>query len=51
MEVTISGKANAAGISFGAYKDFLTALEPAAGKRRLQLEMRQKASITVSRFT
>jgi hypothetical protein len=39
IEVSISGKANAAGISFGPYKDFLTPLEPASGKRRLQVEV------------
>lgn len=39
IEVSISGKANAAGISFGPYKDFLAPLDPAAGKRRLQVEV------------
>jgi hypothetical protein len=39
VEVSISGKADAAGISFGPFKDFLTALDANAGKRRLQLEV------------
>ena len=39
IEVTVSGKAAAAGLSFGPYKDFLTALEPDMGARRLQLEI------------
>lgn len=39
IEVSVSGKAGAAGISFGPYKDFLTVLEPGFGKRRLQLEV------------
>lgn len=39
IEVTVSGKANAAGISFGPWKDFLTPLEPSMGKRRLQFEV------------
>jgi len=39
IEVSVSGKASAAGISFGPYKDFLTSLEPGSGKRRLQLEV------------
>jgi len=39
IEITVSGKANAAGISFGPYKDFLTPVAPDSGKRRLQLEV------------
>jgi hypothetical protein len=39
VEVSVSGTASAAGISFGPYKDFLTVLEPGLGKRRLQLEV------------
>lgn len=39
IEVTVSGKAGAAGISFGPYKDFLTPLDDGAGPRRLQLEV------------
>lgn len=39
IEISVSGDANAAGISFGSYKDFLTPLEPSFGKRRLQLEV------------
>jgi hypothetical protein len=39
IELTVSGKAAAAGFSFGGYKDFLTSLEPARGARRLQLEV------------
>jgi hypothetical protein len=37
--VTISGKADAAGISFGPFKDFLAPLQAGGGKRRLQLEV------------
>jgi glycosyl transferase family 2 len=36
VEVTVDGEAQAAGISFGPYKDFLVALEPGA-ERRLRL--------------
>ena len=39
LEVSVSGKANAAGISFGAYRDFLTPLDGTSNKRRLQLEV------------
>lgn len=39
VEISVIGKANAAGISFGPYKDFLTPLDPASNKRRLQLEV------------
>jgi glycosyl transferase family 2 len=39
IEVTVSGKAEAVGLSFGPYKDFLTALEPGMGVRRLMLEV------------
>jgi Glycosyl transferase family 2 len=39
IEVTVSGQAEAAGLSFGPYKDFLTALEPSMGARRLMLEV------------
>jgi hypothetical protein len=39
VEVTISGKAEAAGLSFGPYKDFLTGLDPNSGARHLQLEV------------
>jgi Glycosyl transferase family 2 len=39
VEISVSGKANAAGISFGPYKDFLTPLDASSGKRRLQLEV------------
>ena len=35
----VSGKAEAVGLSFGPYKDFLTALEPGMGARRLMLEV------------
>jgi hypothetical protein len=38
-EVTISGSAEAAGLSFGPYKDFLVPVTPATGPRRLQLEV------------
>ncbi len=39
IEVWISGKAEAAGLSFGAYKDFLAPLEPEIGIRYLQVEV------------
>ena len=39
IEVSVSGKAGAAGLSFGPYKDFLVPLEPQAPPRRLQLEI------------
>lgn len=39
IEVTVSGKAGAAGLSFGPYKDFLIQLEPEVAPRRLQLEI------------
>lgn len=39
IEITISGKAEAAGLSFGPYKDFLTRLESTTGPRHLQLEV------------
>jgi hypothetical protein len=39
IEVTVSGKAEAAGLSFGPYKDFLVSLDSPRGERRLQLEI------------
>jgi hypothetical protein len=39
VEVTISGEAEAAGLSFGPYKDFLTGLDSASGPRHLQVEV------------
>ena len=39
VEITISGKAEAAGLSFGPYKDFLTPLESTSSPRHLQLEV------------
>jgi hypothetical protein len=39
IKVTISGKAAAAGLSFGPYKDFLVELDPRMGCRHLQLEV------------
>ena len=39
IEVWISGKAEAAGLSFGPYKDFLAPLEPEMGIRYLQVEV------------
>ena len=43
IEVTVQGRAEAAGISFGEYKDFLANLEPAVGHRHLQLEINRIA--------
>jgi hypothetical protein len=39
VEGTVSGKAGAAGFSFGAYKDFLADVGPDTGPRRLRLEI------------
>jgi hypothetical protein len=39
VEVTISGKAEAAGLSFGPYKDFMSSLDANVGRRHLQLEV------------
>jgi hypothetical protein len=39
IEVTVSGTAGAAGLSLGPYKDFMVAVNPATGPRRLQLEV------------
>jgi hypothetical protein len=37
--LTVSGKADAAGLSFGHYKDFLARLDGAGARRRVQLEL------------
>jgi hypothetical protein len=39
IDVTVSGRAEAAGVSFGHFKDFLTALDSTTRRRRLQLEI------------
>lgn len=39
IEITVSGKAAAVGLSFGSYKDFLISLEPSMGRRHLQVEV------------
>jgi hypothetical protein len=39
VEVTVSGSAQAAGLSFGPYKDFLAELSPQMDRHRLQLEV------------
>src|SRR6266849_2537756 len=39
VEVTVCGKADAAGLSFGPYKDFLTRLDRESSAKRLQLEV------------
>jgi len=39
IELTISGSAQAAGLSFGPYKDFLAELSPQMDRHRLQLEV------------
>jgi glycosyl transferase family 2 len=39
IQVTVTGKAGAAGLSFGAFKDFLVALDHDAGPHRLELEI------------
>jgi hypothetical protein len=49
IEVTVSGKAEAAGLSFGPYKDFLTSLDSTMPPRRLQLEVDGNAGCWVFR--
>jgi hypothetical protein len=39
LEITVSGKAEAAGLSFGPYKDFLASLPSTGAPRHLQLEV------------
>lgn len=39
IEATVSGKAEAAGLSFGPYKDFLARLDTSNSPRRLQLQI------------
>jgi hypothetical protein len=39
IELTVSGKAEAAGLSFGHFKDFLARLGPGTDRRHLQLEV------------
>jgi len=39
IEATVSGKAEAAGLSFGPYRDFLARLDTPNGTRQLQLEI------------
>lgn len=39
VEVTVSGSAGAAGLSFGDFKDFLVELSPGGPPRRLQLQI------------
>src|SRR6266508_6549662 len=39
IEVTVRGKAEAAGLSFGDFKDFLVRLDSHSDQRRLQLEI------------
>jgi hypothetical protein len=39
VEVSVTGKAEAAGLSFGPYQDFLTPVAPETGTRRVQLEV------------
>jgi hypothetical protein len=39
IEATVSGKAEAAGLSFGPFKDFLVRLDTFSGPRHLQLEI------------
>jgi hypothetical protein len=54
IEVTVSGQAGAAGISFGHYKDFLVPLKPQRTVRRLRLEIdlaAERRSFRVRRWT
>lgn len=39
IELTVSGKAGAAGLSFGAFKDFLVCLDESPGPHELELEI------------
>jgi hypothetical protein len=39
IEVTVGGRAEAAGVSFGPFKDFLAGVNPRTGPRHLQLEV------------
>jgi hypothetical protein len=39
IEATVNGKAEAAGLSFGPFKDFLAKLDTTSGPRRVQLEV------------
>ena len=39
VEVTVTGTADAAGISFGPYKDFLASVSQSTGPRHIQLEV------------
>jgi hypothetical protein len=39
VEVSVRGKAEAARLSLGPFRDFLVPVEPAHGERRLQLEI------------
>jgi hypothetical protein len=43
VEVTISGEAEAAGLSFGPFKDFLVKIDLTQGRRRLQVEVDGRA--------
>lgn len=49
IEVTVSGSAEAAGLSFGPYKDFLANLDSGNTTRRLQLEVDTGAGCWVFR--
>lgn len=41
IEITVEGQSGHAGLSLGAWKDFLAEVTPASGPRRLQLEVDQ----------
>jgi hypothetical protein len=43
IEVTVGGKAEAAGLSFGPYKDFLARIDSSGAPRHLQLEVDAQA--------
>ena len=45
IAVTVSGKAGAAGLSFGAFKDFLVGLDRDAGPHQLELEIDKAAGV------
>ncbi|NTU85461.1 MAG: glycosyltransferase family 2 protein, partial [Chloroflexales bacterium] len=49
VEVTVSGQAEAAGLSFGPFRDFMVHLEQGAPPQRLQVEVDQEANRWVFR--
>ncbi len=50
VEVTVSGNATAAGLSFGDFKDFLVELSPGGPPRHLQLQIDGESGVWVFRI-